>query len=43
MECFLDSGYMDAFRQINDDKKGFAWKKLNPDKKHKKNRRPMVM
>ena len=33
MEFLEDLEYMDAYRIINDDKKGFTWKKLNPDKK----------
>ena len=33
MEFLDDLEYTDAYRQINDDKKGFTWKKLNPDKK----------
>ena len=30
MEFLEDFEYMDAYRIINDDKKGFTWKKLNP-------------
>ena len=32
-ELLDDMDYMDAYRLINDDKKGFTWRKLNPEKK----------
>ena len=32
-EFLDDMDYMDAYRLINDDKKGFTWLKLNPEKK----------
>ena len=32
---FLDElEYMDAWRLLNDDKKGFTWRRLQPEKKH---------
>ena len=32
-EFLEDFDYMDAYRLINDDKKAFTWRKLNPEKK----------
>ena len=31
----LDLDFMDAFRAINEEKRGFTWRKLNPEKKNK--------
>ena len=34
MKEFLeDLDYIDSYRLINDDKKGYTWRKLNPEKK----------
>ena len=32
-ELLDDMDYMDAYRLINDNKKSFTWRKLNPEKK----------
>ena len=31
----LDLDFMDAYKAINEEKRGFTWRKLNPEKKNK--------